>query len=229
MNDKSAYCTINNDGTVSVDTIIKGVRTTKMVSLENFSQALASDREKLELPLFPTGIKKYRSQGDNLLIAIEYPETVISNFRYKSDILSIPVPKCVWLTLLRNIPGKVDAYKIIKTWPFALDMPLLSESQTLYKWPFTNWSLSFNNICWGNHESINVLRQECKISNVSSQYSMYFNAIANDHLGWDFISPEDSDSIKPYCIQDRPHFDPSWLISEGTTFSSMCDKMMGVA
>jgi hypothetical protein len=220
-------CVIKGDGTVSVSTTDGGIKKAKIVSLEAFSQALRSDQESFELPLLPAGIRKYKRSGDYLVIAIEYPDQIIPEFTYNGNNYAVPVPRCVWLTLLSLNNNSVDTYRIHKTWPFALDMPLLSEEQNLYKWPFTNWSLGFNNICWGSHESFRTIRDSCKITNVSSQYSMYFNANANDHLGWDCDLPREDRQNHAQFLDGKTEFDVSWLESERMTFSSAVDRIVG--
>lgn len=223
-------CVIKQDGTVSISTVDGGIKKAKIVSLEAFSQALRSDQESFELPLLPAGIRKYKRSGDYLVIGIEYPDQIIPSFTYNGSDYAIPAPRCVWLTLLSLNNNSVDTYKIHKTWPFALDMPLLSEEQTLYKWPFTNWSISFNNICWGSHASFRAIKDNCKLTNVSSQYSMYFNANANDHLGWDCNLPRDEgfDGHNPAAfLNNKETFDVSWLQSEGMTFSRAVERIIG--
>jgi hypothetical protein len=220
-------CTIKRDGTVNIKTEHGGARISKVVSVEAFASALRSDTEELELPLFPTGLKKYKKSGDYLVVALEYPEALIENVRYNGQTYNMVVPRSVWIHWLSSKNGSTDVYKIQKSWIFALDMPLLSESQNLYKWPMGNWSLDYDKVCWGNHEPYHEIQQNCKLANISSLYSMYFSSDFNDDLGWDLNPPDNSDyNHIPDFLSKQNQFDVSWLIREGSmTFGNAIDMM----
>lgn len=229
MNDqKDIVCHIKGDGTVSVLVEEAGIKTAKVLSLETFCNTLKYDNERIELPLFPNGMRKYVMDGDSLVIAVEYPERVIENFKYLDETYSIPAPKSVWIFFMGRINGS-DQYRVHKVWPFALDMPLLGESQMLYKWPFPNWSLSHGSICWGNDPSARELMRSCKVANVSSFYSIFFNARANADLGWDLdYRDDDNRGVRPEKFLDgKDSFDPAWLIRQGVTFSEAINKITG--
>ncbi len=225
--------TIRGDGMVSLSMKNEdGSKANKLISLESFSQAVRSSDDSFELPLLPNGIRKWKQKGDYVVAAIEYPEQIIQNFNYKDNMYSVPVPRSVWLTLLSLNNRGAYRYKIHKTHIFSLTTPLLSEGQDMYMWPFTNYATTFGpGICWGSHQSYADIQNDCSIRNISSMYSMYFNAIFNDHLRWDMTLPPDAEGIgdSKYVqyLNGKQSFDVSMLHNENTTFSRAVDNLLG--
>lgn len=195
MNNESIDCTIYNDGFVKVKEKIGDIETLKTISFESFIEAVNIKGEKFSLPLLPFGIRKIAQCGHTVCIAIEYPGTII-DFNYRGSIYKdIPIPPSVWIHLTKaNSEGQ---YSLIKSHLFSLDMPLLSESQKMYKWPFPNYSRSFGNVCWGNDQNIKDFTKNKgrPLANYTSLYSMYFSASANDDLGWCINLTEEESSV----------------------------------
>lgn len=221
-------CKLKDDGTVEIQvTNPNGSKSVKIVSLVNFAQAIRHNDQALDLPLLPTGIKKYRQEGDYLVIGIEYPASIIENFTYNNRNYKVPVPQSFWLTLLRKNTAN-EKYSVIKTHIYSMAMPLYSETQDLYQWPFTNHATDFGpGICWGSHTSYTNLKSACTIANVSSFYSMYFNANFNDHLGWKMQLPNEARG-QSYVefLNNKEHFDSEWMRRANVNIGQAIDVIL---
>lgn len=181
---KDTVCTIGGDGIVKIEMDNGGVRENKLVTIDQYIAALKDNDENFEFPLFPVGLRKIAKKGKTTVIAIEYPELKMPEIRYRSNTYkNVAIPRSVWISRLTDAPGL--KYKLINTYIFALDMPLIGERQKLYDWPFPNFSVSFQNICWGNDTNIQpFIKEGVPLGNYASLMSMYFSASANDDLGW---------------------------------------------
>lgn len=230
---------VNTDGTVNISTINNdGTKCNKLISLNVFSQLVRSGDETVELPLLPNGIRKFMQKGDNVVIVTEHQGTVIENFSYYDDNYRVPTPQnSIWMTLLRVNNNSIDSFKVIKTWVFSMTMPLLTETQELYKWPFPNYSTTYSpGICWGNDENFRRLKNNCKIRNLASFHDMYFSANFNDDLGFDMEVPSDFMSTsegrrrgntKLDYLGTQEHFSNECLIREDSRYNTF-DKAINV-
>jgi hypothetical protein len=206
-----------------------GVKSSKMITLESLSMAIRSSDETFELPLLPNGIRKWKQTGNNVVVAIEYPEQIIERFCYNDKNYTIPVPRSIWIVLLSPNNRGVFRYKIHKTHVYSLVTPLLSESQTLYEWPFTNHSITYTpGVCWGSSPAFGDLKDDCTIRNLSSLYSIYFNAIFNDHLGWKMKTGDAQ--LRDYAVylNNKPSFLSSDLLTSGVTFAQAINNILGL-
>jgi hypothetical protein len=227
--DQPIKCLINQDGTVSVEEEdTTGIKRSKILSFESFSQILTSDTESFELPLLPYGIKKYRKEGETLIIAIERPAGIIDNFNYyKRSLKSVPAPRSIWLTTLREHRGDSSRYTIIKSNIYALMMPLMSETQRMYDWPFPNHEKGYG-ICWGSSSAYSDLSKNCTLSNLSSLYSMYFSSKFNSDLGWKVRYDRSNFSSPIDFLAEKKEFSGDWLVPSDVTFTEACNYLLGV-
>ena len=212
---------VNPDGTVNV-AFKKGNGTNinKLISIETFAELMQDVNETVELPLLPSNIKKFRKQGDIVVIAIEVPESEY-DVKYNGNIYkSVVVPRSLWIFRLRSNPGMEDSFKILKTYIFTLTMPLMSEDQDVYDWPFPNYSQSYS-VCWGNDQNYGQIAQDCKLRNLNSLPTLYFSANFNDDLGFNHEADiSDHGNLFRFLAQNSiDRFESSWLQRCGTTRS----------
>lgn len=222
-------CVFHQDGTVSIETMHNNMKQSKIVSVESVIAAIKSEEDSYDFPLFPAGLRKIKKDGRRTTIAIEYPEMKIPEMRYRnSTYKDLAIPRSVWISTLNNIAN--NKYTLALTHIFALNMPLMSENQQLYHWPFPNFSVSYGNICWGNDTNIDRFKKEgVTLNNLSSLMSMYFSANANDDLGWTMNSRWDAEE-RFRNLANMTVFDTSLLVpctDNPSTFSQAITYING--
>ena len=232
---KPIICTINTDATVSIAGVsADGVKSNKLISLNSFLEAVRSSDESIELPILPNGIRKFKQSGESCIVAIEH-EPQIVEISYRGSSYKVPTPRSLWISLLSSSSTRQNSYRIIKTIIYSLDMPLMSETQTLYDWPFPNHSVDYTpGICWGNDDNYENIRHDATLRNLSSLYSMYFSANFNDDLGWKFSVPRnsphgdyDTGSYHLDHIIDKEIFENRLLKRTGDILMDKIDRLLG--
>lgn len=87
--------------------------------------------------------------------------------------LEVYVPSLVWLIHVRQTSDDDNKFRHIRDLQFAIDNPILSMDDAIYKSPLTNVYNS-DSICWGG-----ISLPEGALSGVSSYERLFFNGYAN--------------------------------------------------
>ena len=231
-------CKISDDGIVEIKYQKGGVVHSKTSTFNDFKNAINIRSTDIQLPFLPRGIRKYEKAGDNLVVALEFDAAVIADANYRgSHFENVKTPRSVWMFRLRD--NHDGTYTIRKTINYALDMPLLSEDQRLYTWPFPNATESYG-VCWGNDRNFANLQKNAQLINLSSLYNVYFSAAFNDDLGMDLSRDALFDAVREKGISiDRDgyagnfralsaldEFPSGALVRSNRTFSSAFSRFL---
>ena len=217
---------IKDDGFVTMEKeSANGLVTPKVTSLSSFVDALQYDNVAVDLPLLPRHIIKYNQLGNNIVVVLEYPASIISSVEHCSSThTDIPVPPSVWVFGLKKAPDKTLSIK--KTLVFALETfgMLDAEKTPLYFWPMPNYSDSYTSgICWGSDQ--NFIRISCKMSikNLESLNGIYYGAAGNNDLCLNVSKSCESALEESYHSYYLPHMSgkgdyPSSYLLENQSF-----------
>lgn len=199
---------IKDDGFVTMEKeSASGLVTPKVTSLTSFVDALQYDNVAVDLPLLPNHIVKYNQLGNDIVVVLEYPASIIDSVEHCSSSFSnIPVPPSVWVFGLKRASDKTLSIK--KTLVFALGPfgMLDAESTPLYFWPMPNYSDSYTSgICWGSDQNFVRVSSKMSIKNLESLNGIYYAAAGNNDLCLKVSDDCESDIEECYHSCYLPH------------------------
>lgn len=169
-----------------------GITTEKITDLNSVLDVFKSIDSVFMLPILPNNCRRIFKKGSTVHLVFYYEEGIIEQFKYKTEVLTIPVPKTLLLVKCTEVSQNV--YKFINSTFYAVkDTYLNSDDIDLFWWPFPNQShYTQGTVCWGNDKSIGLFRKQCSLFNLGSIYSLFFNTVSNDDYGWNFIGRSSS-------------------------------------
>lgn len=227
MSNRELSLVLTQDGLVNVNCSgPNNSRVNKIVSIETLASAISSEEDITDLPMFPMGLRKFYKYGQRVVVAIEYPETIIQEFSYHNEKYKIPAPRSLWFHSLTESRTKPGEYQINRSHIYSLQLPLMNMNASLYKWPFPNHDVGFGGgICWGNDKNYGQISKGCSLNNLTSLYSLYFSTNFNDDLGWKMSGERSGSAIR--TLQNKEIFETSWLRSAGVTALEAIDIVRG--
>jgi hypothetical protein len=183
MNNALATVEVYPDSIIVTQQNENGFSTSKTVSPEGLSQAF-SVNTKLDSGFLPCveGIVQYVRHDNKVLLVYQVP-TKTREITYRDNSLNknfknVRIPYTLFLLLLQQ---QNDAkYYMIQEYCYAMKGPLLTQLDSLYRFPFTNVH-SNAQICWGGNTtgySWNSLAG--LISHIELFYDSPFNAHLDD-------------------------------------------------
>jgi len=225
---------ISDDGNVSMDIDNpNGSTTTRVVNLDDFTNAFVMDQENIDLPLFPRGLRKYKTRGDRALAVFELDTGIVHDVTWnqsdnnnQADFKNVPFPNSLWFVSLGILPN--NKFTILKVNVVATNcLGLVNERSKMYEWPFPNHTISYG-VCWGSDRNFERLKTSCSLSDLSSLPTIYFSASFNDDLGYSFLDPDNEfTSINIFeCIEGRSNFDDKYLSELSSSLDDLMDSMI---
>ena len=197
-----------NPSTITVESKNEaGIVSTKHTNLEALQNILQAD-QRFETPLLPGqwGVQQYIRKDNREYYAITVPPTireVTYDFRNndldESRSFRIPTPASLWMFTVQYNPASQE--RIIRhVMAYAIKNPILTESDQLYKMPFSNIG---SYVCWGSSSDMPKITSAKSMQSVPTQFFLrpFNNDLGDNRFQSFYDDREGREEVQLFRVQ----------------------------